>query len=84
MDAQKYVDNLRKNGGIIRLAHFDKNGWCNGRGSAIVIDKKESMAMMLETCGRASVTNITTGCIVKFEQQKDSEPHIVGKPASIT
>lgn len=84
MEAQKYVEKLRKNGGIIRLAHFDENGWCNGRGQAIVIDRKESMAMMLETCGRASVTNITIGCIVKFQDQDRGEPKIVGKPAILT
>ncbi|MCA9023817.1 MAG: hypothetical protein KDA86_01265 [Planctomycetaceae bacterium] len=84
MDAQKYVEHLRKNGGIIRLAHFDENGWCNGRGQAIVIDRKESIAMMLETCGRASITNITTGSIVKFQPQDNGEPKIIGEPASLT
>ncbi len=81
MDAQKYVDNLRKDGGIIRLAHFDKHGWCDGRGTAIVIDQKESMAMMLETCGRSGVTNVSQGAIVKFSHNDGKEPRIVGSPA---
>jgi len=47
---------------------------------AIVIDRKESMAIMLETCGRASVTNISTGAVVKFQSKSGSEPRIVGQP----
>lgn len=81
MNAETFVDQLRTQGEILRLASIDKNGWCNGRGLAMVIDRKESMAIMLENCGRASVTRIATGAIVKFRDKADTEPRIIGNPA---
>lgn len=81
MDAQQYVDHLRSQGEVLRLASFDEHGWCNGRGLAVVIDRGESMAMMLENCGRVSQTHITSGAIVKFQSKPDAEPRIVGPPA---
>jgi hypothetical protein len=81
VDATQYVEGLRKRGDLLRLASFDENGWCNGRAMAVVIDRQQSMAIMLETCGRAAVTNITTGAIVKFQRSDAGEPRIVGTPA---
>lgn len=81
MNAQKYLNGLRENGEVVRLAHFDENGWCNGRGMAIVIDRKQSMAMMLENCGRSGVTNVRQGAIVKFSERPGGEPRLVGSPA---
>jgi hypothetical protein len=81
VDAHKYVEGLRRRGDLLRLASYDDNGWCNGRAMAIVIDRKQSMAIMLETCGRAGVTNITTGAIVKYQAEDGCEPRIVGIPA---
>lgn len=81
MDANTYVEGLRQRGDLLRLASFDEKGWCNGRGMAMVIDRQESMAVMLESCGRAGLTNITTGAIVKFQARAGCEPRIVGSPA---
>ena len=81
MDAHQFVDGLHANGSVLRLASFDDQGWCNGRGKAMVIDRKESIAIMLENCGRASVTNVQQGAIVKFSERSGSEPRIVGGPA---
>jgi hypothetical protein len=81
VDADQYVEGLRKRGDLLRLASFDANGWCNGRAMAVVIDRKQSMAIMLETCGRAAGTNITPGAIVKFADSDVGEPRIVGAPA---
>lgn len=81
MDAQNYVAALHKKGDILRLASFDEQGWCNGRGKAIVLDRKESMAMMLENCGRAEQTDVRQGAIVKFRDQPGGEPRIIGRPA---
>jgi hypothetical protein len=81
LDAQKYVDGLHEQGDVLRLASFDGNGWCNGRGKAIVIDRKESMAIMLENCGRVTITNVKQGAVVKFSKKPGGEPHIVGSPA---
>jgi len=80
MEAKEYLDLLRDDQEIIRLAHYvdDK---CDGRGQAVVIDEGHQIAVMLEDCGSPETTRVKAGAIVKFVTHPEAEPKIVGTPA---
>jgi hypothetical protein len=79
MEAKEYLDLLKDEREILRLAHYvgDK---CDGRGQAVIIDDEHQIAVMLENCGS---TDVRAGAIVKFIQHPEAEPKIVGTPAYI-
>jgi hypothetical protein len=78
MEAKEYLDFLQDQKAIVRLAHFTE-GTCDGRGHAVIIDEAHKIAVMLESCGEV----IHAGNIVKYVLHPESEPKIVGSPASI-
>jgi hypothetical protein len=82
MDAREYLDLLRDENALLRLAHFvgDK---CDGRGYAVIIDEEHQIAVMLEDCGFPEETGIHAGYLVKYVTHPESEPRIVGSPATI-
>jgi hypothetical protein len=80
MDAKEYLDLLRDDKAIIRLAHYDGEN-CDGRGEAVILDDHHSIAVMLQDCGDANQTLIKAGAIVKFLLHPEAEPKIVGTPA---
>jgi len=80
MEAKEYLDLLRDEKAIIRLAHYDGD-YCDGRGEAVIIDKEHQIAVMLQDCDDPHRTRIKAGAIVKFITHPEAEPKIVGSPA---
>lgn len=80
MEAKEYLDLLRDDGAVLRLAHFDGE-YCDGRGNAAVIDEEHSIAVMLQDCGDTDRTLVKAGAIVKFSKHPEAEPRIIGTPA---
>jgi len=83
MEAKEYLDLLKDDNAIIRLAHYDGER-CDGRGNAVILDEEHQIAVMLENCGFPSATRIIAGAIVKFVKHPEAEPKIVGTPAYIS
>ena len=54
-----------------------------GKDRLSIIDEEHQIAVMLEDCGSPSETGIHNGYIVKYVLHPESEPKIVGSPASI-
>ncbi len=79
MEAREYLDLLKDEKAIIRLAHYDGD-ICDGRGFAVVIDEDERIAVLLEDCGSSGVR---AGAIVAFITHPEAEPRIVGSPAYV-
>jgi hypothetical protein len=79
MEAKEYLDLLKDEKAIIRLAHFEQDK-CDGRGYAVILDETHQIAVMLEHCGDSSVR---AGNLVKYVIHPEAEPKIVGTPASI-
>lgn len=77
MDAKEYLDLLKDEKAIIRLAHFTDHQ-CDGRGHAVILDEEHQIAVMLEVCGDSG---IRAGHIVKYVIHPEAEPKIVGTPA---
>jgi hypothetical protein len=80
MDAREYCNELRNSGRVIRVVHHNANGEPDGRGTAIVIDEVEHIAVVVEPFTYPS-TGITSGAIVKLSRHPEGEPAIVGSPA---
>lgn len=80
MEAKEYLDLLRDDKAIIRLAHYAGER-CDGRGNAVIIDEEHQIAVMLEDCGFADETLVKAGAIVKYVTHPEAEPKIVGTPA---
>lgn len=80
MEAKEYLDLLRDDEAIIRLAHYDGDR-CDGRGSAVIIDEEHQIAVMLLDCGDPEATGVRAGAIVKYFPHPEAEPRIVGSPA---
>lgn len=83
MDAKEYLDLLRDDASILRLAYYNGEV-CDGRGLAVIIDEDHNIAVMLEDCGDAEVTMVKSGAIIKFLTHPETEPKIVGTPAYAT
>jgi hypothetical protein len=83
MEAKEFLDILRDEKEIVRLAHYDEDK-CDGRGNALVIDDENHIGIMLEDCGWADRTKIKAGAIVKFVTHPEAEPKIVGTPAYVS
>jgi len=79
MDAQQFVDSLRRTQAWIRLAHFDGDR-CDGRGWALVLSDDQGIAVMVEDCGAPETTSIKAGAFVRFSRPRKKEPRIVGPP----
>jgi hypothetical protein len=82
MDAQEFVNSLRNSDRLIRLAHYT-NEICDGHGRAIIVDRENKIAVMVESCNE-DATKVTRGAIVRFEQHPEAEPRIVGEPAYVS
>lgn len=80
MEAKEYLDLLRDENAIVRLAHYDGER-CDGRADAVIIDEDHQIAVMLANCGDPNVTKVAGGAIVKFIRHPEAEPKIVGSPA---
>lgn len=83
MEAKEFLDLLRDDGDIIRLASYDGER-CNGRGHAVIFSDEERIAVMLEDCGDANTTLVKAGALVQFVIHPEAEPKIVGTPAYIS
>ncbi|MFN3158743.1 MAG: hypothetical protein ACE37I_05480 [Rubinisphaera brasiliensis] len=81
MDAQEFVNLLRDDNSVLRLACFDDHGNCIGRGQGLVVDDDKQIAVMLTNCGNPQKTNIKPGAVVAFIEHPEAEPKIVGRPA---
>ena len=79
MEAKEYLDLLRDEKAVLRLAHYEGDH-CNGRGDAVVIDEEHQIAVMIQDCGDPDETLIKAGAIVKFIKHPEAEPKIVGSP----
>ncbi len=78
MEAKEYLDLLKDQKAIIRLAHFTRDR-CDGRGHAVILDEEHQIAVMLQGCGDSGVC---AGDLVKYVIHPEAEPKIVGSPAS--
>ena len=78
MDAKEYLDLLKDEKAIIRLAHFTEDQ-CDGRGYAVILDEDHQIAFMLQGCGDSGVR---PGDIIKYVLHPEAEAKIVGSPAS--
>lgn len=83
MEAKEYLDLLRDENDIIRLAHYTDDK-CDGRGHAVIIDPDHHIAVMMEDCGDANVTLVKAGAVVKFIEHPEAEPKLVGTPAYVS
>jgi hypothetical protein len=82
MEAREYLDLLKDENAILRLAHYLEDT-CDGRGHAVILDEEHQIAVMLEDCGSPEKTGIRAGYLVKYVLHPESEPKIVGSPATI-
>ena len=82
MEAREYLDLLKDEKAILRLAHFTDDQ-CDGRGHAVLIDDKHQIAVMLEDCGFPEDSGVRAGDLVKYVIHPEAEPKIVGSPARI-
>ncbi|HEY4258511.1 MAG TPA: hypothetical protein VGM98_00065 [Schlesneria sp.] len=83
MDAREYLHILHEDAALIQLSHYDELGYCDGRGTGLIIDDAEHIAVMLEPCGNPLVTQIEVGAIVSFIRHPEAPPKIVGAPAYV-
>ena len=83
MEAKEYLDLLRDDGDIIRVAKYDDAAVCIGRGIAEIIDHEHNIAAMLGDCGFPNKSKIKAGAIIKFQSHPEvpNESRIVGSPA---
>lgn len=81
MDAQEFVNLLRDEHSALRLACFNDDGECVGRGFGLVVDDDKRIAVMLTNCGDPLRTKVEYGAIVAFIEHPEAEPRIVGRPA---
>ena len=81
-EAKDYVNYLKAEGAIIRLAAYDGEN-CIGRGEALVINPDHRVAVMLMECGSRS--GIKAGDFVNYVQHPEAptEPRIVGTPGRV-
>jgi hypothetical protein len=80
MQAREYLDMLKDQPQIIRLAYYEENGW-SGRAHAVVFDQEQQVAVMLEDCPGITGTAVLAGAIVSYVTHPEDEPRIVGSPA---
>ncbi|MEZ6052550.1 MAG: hypothetical protein R3C02_14375 [Planctomycetaceae bacterium] len=83
MEAKEYLDLLRDEKDIIRLAHYADDR-CDGRGNAVIIDTEHNIAVMMEDCGDPDATLIKAGALVQYIEHPEAEPKIVGSPAYVS
>jgi hypothetical protein len=82
MEAREFLDLLRDDQRILRLAHY-ANDECDGRGNAVILDEGNHIAVMLEDCGDPVATLVKAGALVKYFEHREAEPRIVGSPAYV-
>jgi hypothetical protein len=80
MDAREIVDELRDSGEIFEIEHFNADGECDGRGTALLIDEENQIAVMVSPC-HPEMTGVDTGAFVSFSKHPEAPPRIVGSPA---
>lgn len=81
MEAKEFLDLLRDEGDIICVACYGHDGNPIGRGTAVVFDRDNNIAVMLGDCGSPNVTKIKAGAIVKFSTHPEAEHRVIGTPA---
>jgi hypothetical protein len=82
MEAREYLDFLKDEKLIIRLAHYSGEK-CDGRVQGVIIDAEHQIAVLLEDCGIPEETGVRAGYLVQYVLHPESEPKIVGSPATI-
>lgn len=82
MQAREFLDAATDADLIVRLASYSGDQ-CVGRGRALIIDRDNRIAMMLEDCGDPIDTGAAAGSVVCYFQHPEAESRITGSPASV-
>lgn len=80
LEARDYLNYLKSNGRIIRMARFNGDKSV-GTGDALILNDEDHIAIMLTNCGDPSDTGIRAGDLVNFVGHPEAITKIVGSPA---
>src|SRR5437867_12762269 len=82
MEAREFLDAARDAGLVLSLVAYDGTEPV-GRGRALVLDRDNRIAIMLENCGEPGDSGVAAGDIVGYFLHPEAEARITGSPARI-
>lgn len=82
MEAREFLGAARDAALVRRLSVYSGSEFV-GRGQALILDKDNRIAVMLENCGDPVDSRVTAGDIVGYFLHPEAEARITGSPASV-